>query len=262
MFRRALKDLRGTAAWYSVGLFVYAVMILSLFPSVFRDNAAMRQLIATYPQGMMRAFGVTDITTFAGFVGGEFLNFMWPLIASVFTIVTGAALIGQEVERGTVELWLSVPESRTRLLLAKLLAFAIALGSLMLATVAAILLGAAYAGERLAVSGVVGMALTLFALVWAVGGYAAFFSAFASDRGKPAGVAAGLTLLLYLIWVIGGLSARWSWLKRFSIFSAYKPQQALANGEIPGREIAILLVLGLAGAAGALVVFHRRDAIA
>lgn len=261
MLRRALRDLRWTATWYSVGLFLYALLILALYPAVFRDNVAMRQLIATYPAGMMRAFGVTDITTFAGFVGGEFLNFMWPLVAAVFTIMTGAGTIGQEVERGTIELWLSVPASRSRLLLAKLAAFVVMLAMVVLATVAAILLGAAYAGEWLAPVGVLGMALVLFALVIAIGGYAVLFSSFASDRGKPAGVAAAVTLLFYLFWVIGGLSSRWSWLKRLSIFTAYKPQQALATGELPLREVAMLLALGAACVLGALAVFQRRDAI-
>lgn len=262
MFQRALKDLRWTVAWYAIGLFLYELMILSLYPSVFRNNAAMRQLLATYPQGMLRAFGVTDLTSFAGFLGGEFLNFMWPLIVAIFTIMTGAGLVGQEVERGTIELWLSVPASRARLLTAKLAAFLVALAVLVLATIVALVFGAALIGERLALSGVVALALVLLALTVAIGGYATFFSSFASDRGKPAGLAAGLTLAFYLCWVIGGLSNRWSWLKRLSIFSAYQPQQALARGEVPVLETALLLAIGLICTIGAIAIFQRRDAIA
>ena len=122
---------------------------------------------------------MTDMGTLPGFIGGELLNFMWPLIAGVFVIMTGAAVVAQEVE-----------------------------------------------------------------------------------RGKPAGLAAGLTLAFYLAWVLAGLSDRWRWLKRLSIFTAYKPQQALARGEVPVPEVLTLLAIGLACAVAALAVFRRRDAIA
>lgn len=34
MFRQALKDLRWTVFWYALGLSLYALMILSFYPTV------------------------------------------------------------------------------------------------------------------------------------------------------------------------------------------------------------------------------------
>ena len=262
MFRRALKDLRWTALWYALGLFLYGLMIMSFYPSIGKNTELMRQYLQSFPEGMLRAVGVTDMGTLPGFIGGELLNLMWPLIALVFVIMTGAAVVAQEVERGTIELWLSVPDSRPRLLMGKLVALLVGIVALALATLAAVALGAVLVGETIGLRGLLAMTAVLLAFGAAVGGYAALFSAFASDRGKPAGLAAGLTLAMYLAWVLAGLSDRWSWLKRLSIFTAYKPQEALARGQVPGLEVLILLAIAVVCGAAALVVFQRRDAIA
>jgi len=142
MFRRALADLRWTVFWYALGLAVYAVLIMSFYPTV-RENAQMtQQLMEAFPKAMMDAFGAADMASLSGFVGGKFLNVMWPIIVGVFVIMAGAATVAREVERGTIELLLSVPESRTRLLLAKLAALLVGILALVAVTVGALALGA------------------------------------------------------------------------------------------------------------------------
>jgi ABC-2 type transport system permease protein len=261
MFRRALKDQRWTVVWYALGLFLYGVMILSFYPSIGRNAELMQQYLKSLPEAMLRAFGIADMGTLPGFIGAEFLNFMWPLITAVFVILTGASLVAQEVERGTAELWLSVPESRGRLLAAKLVALLVGIVALVLATIAALVVGAALVGESVTGRGLLAMGVVLLAFAVAVGGYAALFSSFSSDRGRPAGLAAALTLASYLAGVIGGINGRWGWLKRLSIFTAYQPQQALARGDVPVLGTLALLALGLACAAAAIAIFQRRDVL-
>lgn len=89
MFRRALADLRWTVVWYALGLAVYAVLIMSFYPTV-RENAQMtQQLMEAFPKAMMDAFGAADMASLSGFVGGKFLNVMWPIIVGVFVIMAG-----------------------------------------------------------------------------------------------------------------------------------------------------------------------------
>src|SRR5690606_36024918 len=96
--------------------------------------ASFQEIIDRFPPALLAAFGIGDLTSFPGFIGAEFLNLMWPLIVGIFVIMTGAGLVAQEIERGTVEFWLSVPETRMRLLLGKVVAFALAAGVLVLVT--------------------------------------------------------------------------------------------------------------------------------
>jgi ABC-2 type transport system permease protein len=261
MFWRALKDLRWTVFWYALGLFLYAVMILSFYPTVRDNTQMMEQYIKVLPKALMRAFGVTDMMSFAGFIGGEFLNFMWPVIVSIFLIMAGTSIVAREVERGTIEMLLSVPESRTRLLMGKLAAFLVGILVLVVVTIGTLAMGATLVDETLGIENLLALGTVLASFAMAVAGYSVLLSSFSKERSKPAGMAAGLTLAFYLAWVISGLSDRWSWLKNVSIFTAYEPQRALQSGNLDLAHVGALLAVGLVCSILALVVFARRDAI-
>lgn len=259
MLRRALKDLRWTALWYALGLFGYAVVIVAFYPTV-RDNVAQfRDLINAYPKVFRQAFGVTDFATFTGFIGAEYLSLIWPMIVAAFAITVGTATVAQEIERGTIDLWLSVPEGRVRLLLAKGGALCTGLLALAWTTIGGLALGAALIGETVSVAGLLAAGAVASAFGLAVGSGAMLCSSFMNDRGRAAGLAAGLTLASYLAWIVAGLSARWDWLRHVSIFAAYQPQRALETGRVPAAETLALLAVGLACTAAAAAIFRRRN---
>lgn len=259
MLRRALADERWTVFWYSLGLLLYGLLIVAFWPTMKKNTELLAQYIKSFPEVFLKAFGVSDFSHFVGFVGAEFLNFMWPLIASIFTVMAASASVAGEVDRGTAELWLSVPTPRWRLLAAKLVAIAGGVVVLVAVTLAGIVLGAAFVGESLEAASVLAAGVTLAALCVAVGGYGALFSSLLSERGKAAGLAAAVTLASYLASIIAGISADWDWLRYASLMTAYHPQQALEAGAVRGDEVAALLGIGLASSVLALLVFERRD---
>ncbi|HET7271410.1 MAG TPA: ABC transporter permease subunit [Rubrobacter sp.] len=261
MFRKALKDLRWTVFWYAFGLVLYGILILSFYPSVRENAEEMQQLMGAFPKSVMEAFGANNMSTLAGWVGGKYLNVMWPLIMSVFIIMAGAATVAREVERGTIELLLSVPESRTRLLAAKLVALFTGILVLVAATIGSIALGAVLVDETLAFENLLALGAVLLCFSVAVAGYAVMLSSFSKERSKPAGMAAGLTLASYLAWVVSDLSKDWEWLRNVSIFTAYEPQPALQSGHIELAHLGALIAVGLISSVVALAIFRRRDAI-
>jgi ABC-2 type transport system permease protein len=261
MFWRALEDLRWTILWYALGLSLYAVMILSFYPTVRDNTAMMEQYIQVLPKAVMEAFGVTDMASFSGFIGGEFLNVMWPLIVSIFLIMAGAAAVAREVEHGTIELLLSAPASRTRLLTAKLAALLASILALVAVTLGALALGAALVDETLELENLMALGAVLVSFAVAVAGYSALFSSFSKERGKAAGMAAGLTIAFYLAWVVSELSEDWEWLNNLSIFAAYEPQRALESGHLELWQLGSLVGVGLVCAVAAIVIFRRRDAV-
>lgn len=260
MLLQALRDLRWSVFWYALGLALYGLLILSFYPTVRENTGLLQQYMQTFPKAMTEAFGITDMTSLEGFIGGEYLNVMWPLIASIFVIMAGAATVAREVERGTIELLLSVPESRTRLLAGKLAALLAGMLALVAATLGALALGARLVDETLGLTNLLALGAVLVAYTIAVGGYSVLLSSLFKERGKPAGLSAGLTLAFYLAWVISGLSDDWEWLRNVSIFTAYEPQAALASAGVEISHLAILLGVGLICSVAALFVFRRRDA--
>jgi ABC-2 type transport system permease protein len=260
MFRRTLFDLRWTLFWYGAGLILYSAVMIAIYP-MFQDMMTdFDELIDRYPEAVLRAFGFEgDLTTYAAFIGVEFINVIWPLIVAIYVIMAGTATVAQEIERGTADLWLSIPEERWRLLLSKTLALGVGLTILVLITVGAIAIGGFLVEEPLSFSGFIGATFVMISYPFSIMGYSVLLSALFSERGKAAGIAAALTILGYLAWLIAGLTERFEWLKYISPFTAYKPQNALQGGEVPYLEILVLLLLGIAGTIAALVVFQRRD---
>ena len=257
--RRSLLDQSWTVLWYSLGIAAYVLLIVAFWPTV-RDNSALfQEYLAQFPEAFVKAFGIADFGRFEGFVGGEVLNFMWPLIVSVFMIMAASAVVGAEMDRGTFELWLSVPRSRVSLLSGKLVAILVGLAVIVLLTALAVAAGARLASEALQPGGIVAMALVLLSFGVCVGGYTALFSAFFASRATAAGLAAAVTIASYLLGILSGLSKDVDWLKYLSLTSAYHPQQALISGTVPIAEVVLLAAIGVLCADLALLVFHRRD---
>lgn len=259
MLRRAILDMRMTVFWFALGMAAYALLIVQFWPVMKANSELLSQYIRSFPEALMKAFGVTDLATFPGFLGAEYLNFIWPLIASVFVVTAGSAVVAQEIDRGTVELWLSVPERRWRLLVAKLVALFLAVVVLAAVTVVAIAIGSAVAGETPHPTALAATGLALAAYSVAVAGYCAHFSSFFSERGKAAGLGAAVTLGSYLASIVSGLSKDVEGLKYFSLITAFHPQQALESGAPSWTEVGALLAIAAVCALAALVVFERRD---
>ena len=261
MFRRWLWSSRWSAIGYGIGAAAYILIIIAFYPTVRANSAQMDQLLKVYPEALKQAFGIANIGTLAGFLGAEVLNIIWPLIVGVFAIMAGSAVVAQEIDNGTVDLWLSVPERRSRLLLGKIVALAMVALLIVLATLAAIWLGAMVVGESFTARGYLAAGVSMLALILVMLAYSALFSSFVSDRGRAGALAAAVTIGGYLAWIIAGMSNSWSWLRYVSIFAGYKPQPALASGTFQVGGIGILLGISVVSVVAALVLFERRDAI-
>lgn len=261
MLRKAMRDLRASALWFGLGGAAYAAGVLAYYPSV-RDNASIDAFLKTYPKSLIEALGITDFSSFTGFLGAEVLNLMWPLVMAVFAILAGSALVAREIETGTIETWLSVPASRSKLLGAKLLALAGVCTAIPVLSVLAIVAMAARFGVTLDRAGVASMALEMigYMLVLALG--TGFLSSVLSDRGRAAGIAGGLTVLSYAALLISRLASGWEWTSHLSLFSIYRPQQALETAQFDLGALGIMAGVAIAAAGAALLAFQRRDAIA
>lgn len=260
--RRELRNLRWSVVGYAAGIAVYILVLIGFFPTV-RDNAeAWEEMMEIYPEPLKEIFGVEDIATLPGFIGAEVLSLIWPIIIAAFAITAASGFVAGEVERGTVDVWLSVPVRRWRLLTGKVAALSLALAVVVAASVAVIWLGAVLVGESLAISGILALSVTMLAFALTVAGYATLLSALLSERGKAGGLAALVTLMAYLAWVVATLSPRWDWLRFASFFTAYNPQAALADGRLDPAHVLVLLGLTIAAIGAALAFFERRDTVA
>jgi ABC-2 type transport system permease protein len=216
------------------------------------------------------------------------IGYVHPLmqtILCVWAVGRAAGAIAGELDRGTMELLLAQPVARSRVVLAHLgidlvviplLCLSLWAGSwLGVGLFGRVVIGAAPAVATLQVDPLVLLPAlgNVAALVFAVSGYTLWLSAGGRFRYRVLGVAVLWTLVQFLINVIGQMWDAGAWLRPFTVFFYYQPQQIILHHRWTvdvgqawhlGRPLvvngaAVLVAVGAAGYALALWTFCRRD---
>jgi ABC-2 type transport system permease protein len=188
------------------------------------------------------------------------------LTLSIWAIGRGSAAVGAEVERGTLDLILSRPVSRTSYMLSHVCIGLVGLMVLSLALAIGASVGVRFNFLRQppALSTLIWPAVNLAALGLPIYGYTLLVSALDSVRWRSTMIGSVLTLAGFIAWVISVIPVMqkysWRvWLERVSIFKLYNPVQAVSGGESLAFEISVLASIGVVSMVLALLAFVRRD---
>jgi ABC-2 type transport system permease protein len=218
------------------------------------------------PPSVLRAFsgsgGEVSIASYPGLLGAGLVHPFW--IAMQLTVVgsLGAAAVAADVEAGTIELLMVRPISRARLLSERIAALVTGSVLITAAASAAIAVGVA-ATPRLhqavplrgvAAAGVLGLGLAM-----CIAGPVLAVSAAGRHRGQVVGATIALGAVGFAVNFIAQAWSTVSFLRFVSPFHYYAPADALVSGMIPVGSLALLLGVGLAGAATAAWLLSRRD---
>mgnify|MGYP001055547666 CR=1 FL=1 len=188
------------------------------------------------------------------------------LLAAMFALGRGAGAVGAEIERGTLDMVMSRPVSRSTYLAAH--ALTTALGLLAIAASLAVGAYAATFYNVLKSPPSLGLlmepALNLAALAWPMYGYTLWFSSMDIVRWRALTAGSALTLAGFIARVIAMIpvfkDSWWRpWAERASLFTLYDPVGAVAGRGHCERDMAILLALGAGFVALAFLVFAHRD---
>jgi beta-exotoxin I transport system permease protein len=122
-FKHTLRRLRGQIIGWSIGLAFYSLMLVSLFDSI-ANIEGIDELMAAYPPELLTFFGdsMLAITTPKGYIDVQFFLYM-PVIIGIFMIGAGANLLVGSEEKGTLDLVLAHPVSRSALFWGRWLGF-------------------------------------------------------------------------------------------------------------------------------------------
>jgi ABC-2 type transport system permease protein len=121
-FWHELMNNRGKVLGWGLTLALLAGYLVSFYTTIADQQAELQKLIESYPPALMAFFGGTfDLFTPAGFLHIEFFSYM-PIVLGIFALLAGSGLFAGDEEKGTLNLILSYPISRTRLFWGRLLA--------------------------------------------------------------------------------------------------------------------------------------------
>jgi beta-exotoxin I transport system permease protein len=257
---RSLLDQRRTLAMWALAFVAIIAMYAAIWPTV-KGNTQWRQLFDTLPESYRALFtagGQIDLSTPSGYLGVELLSFVGPTLIAIYAVVAGSAAIAGEEDRGILELTLSAPVSRTRVLAERFAALLAGITLLMAALAGGLWLFSAIfdMGLGLAAIAACGGALGLFGLF--VGSVAL---AVGAATGRPAlarGTAALVAVASYLVNALGQLTDALEPGRPFSPYYLVLGNDPLSNGLAAGRCLAVAAV-SVALVAVAALALRRRD---
>ncbi|MFB6189534.1 MAG: ABC transporter permease subunit [Halapricum sp.] len=109
--RRRLKG----ALYLSVGLSLLAGMYIGTFPSVATD-IDLDQFIDQMPDIFTQLFNIATMNTIEGFLSAEMYSIGWVVLLGLYVAYSAATLIAEDVDHERMDILLSLPISRARLL--------------------------------------------------------------------------------------------------------------------------------------------------
>lgn len=119
---KTLRDQRIPILAYGLGLGALALLIMAIYPTFAEAGADLEEAMENLPDAY-KAFtgGVLSLTEFEGYLVSQYLIIL-PLILAIFAIIEGTGALRGEEERGTMDTLLSLPISRSHVVLQKAVA--------------------------------------------------------------------------------------------------------------------------------------------
>lgn len=256
----SLWERRWSAAAWSLGISAFITLNVLVYSSIRGQAHTLNQVLNNLPAGARALLGgSSNFLSPVGYLNSKLYYLFLPLIFTMLALSLVRHLLSREEDNGTLELLLSRPISRGKLLLAKLIAsllITVSVGTIaLLATLfSAWSISYDISGYRLVQATAMTLLLsTLFgSIAWALVSI--------GRLGKTTSVAAAgaLALSSYLFSSLEGFASWLKWPAKLLPYHYYDPT-AVLNGSYnwwnaAGMIVAILVFLSLAVAS-----FGRRD---
>ncbi len=254
--RLDLRARRTSLAGYTIGLALYALVIVALYPA-FKNSTGLDKIVTESP-AIAALFGISgSITSADGWTNANlYANFL-PLIVLLLTIGYGAAAVAGEEEAGRLDVVVALPLSRHRILTEKAAAMILQTTIVCVATYVCMLAGRAF---DLNLDPWYLAQTTIGVLLLAIGfGFVALaIGAIRGERGPALGITTALAAAAYLL---SSLAPVVSWLNPWRVLSPF--YWAIGNNQLTrglGWDGALVLIgITAAAFAAAVVSFERHD---
>jgi ABC-2 type transport system permease protein len=256
---KTLRDLRWPTLWTGLGMAALGFYFMWLYPAIGK-MFDLQSMLDKFPPALKALVGgsLIDVSTPTGFLNMELFPLMLPLILGGFAVAVASGATAGEEARGTMDVLLSEPVQRWRVVTDKAVALSIATIVVAAALFVGLVAGAAVAGTSLALDKVVAglVSGTLLGLAWA--GIALALAAFSGNRALAVGLTAALLVVTYFVNAMAPLVDVLDRIKVISPFYYYIGGDPIRNGLNVGHA-AVLAAIAVAGFVVALVSFERRD---
>jgi ABC-2 type transport system permease protein len=263
IFVRYLKDKKNTIIGYVVGAIAFLEMYVSIFPFIQKQQAQLEAVMKTYPPEFFKAFGATDTTTLLGKLEGylstEHYNSIGLLLLLILAVSLANAIAINDVDKGTIELTLAQPVSRTKIFLSRYLAGLVSLIAFVFVSNYSLLILVKFHNTSVGLKNLFMISVVMSLLGLAVFSIASLFSVMFSQKGAATFLSSGILILMFVMNVLSSLKDSLKNLQYFSLFHYYNPTQVFANTQYVKYTFVLFPAVIIVFTVLAIVWFNQRD---
>ncbi len=258
IFLKTLYDERKRVLVWGLFIAVMGGMTVMLYPTI-KSVGGFEDIIKALPPAIKAMAGdVEDFDTLEGWLATKFFAF-GPIMLAVYAVQFGAASVAGEERRGTMDLLMSVPISRRRVIVEKFAALIVSLLVISIIGFMGIVLTIAITPEAADASlgNIFAAMLNLLPIALTFGATTFLFSATLSSRRSSGQIVAGMVGAFYILNLLGRMSSSVEPLRIVNPFYYYG-SRTLFDGMNWGN-VGVLLLLSALLMAATVYSFTQRD---
>ncbi|MBI1277770.1 MAG: ABC transporter permease subunit [Anaerolineaceae bacterium] len=250
---------RGMIYW-GLGFGFYGLMIML----VVQDSNLLKQygeISKALPPALLQLFGgdATSLATPEGFLAYGFFGYLL-LIFAVYAILSGLNITANDEDAGIMDMVLSLPLPRWRVVLEKFLAYSLMILGIVAISYVGLLIGTRFSALQIDGSRLFQATVNIIPATLLMLGFTALVGAVFRSKGTATAVAAFFVVGSYVLNFLGVAASGtfFDKVKALSFFSYYDHQGVILHGLSIGNVV-ILLVVTVICAGAAVWSFQRRD---
>ncbi|MFC4590884.1 ABC transporter permease [Sphaerisporangium corydalis] len=260
LVRKTLRDYRRALIGWTIGICVFTGLYTSFFPQM-RENPDFynQAALAKYPDSVRKLMGgLENISTGTGFLQAVVYQLFVPLLFIMCAVMLGNKAIAAPEEAGTLELTVTLPVDRKRLVLERFAALALGLLVVAVASLAVVVVLGSAVGLGVPFGRILAAHTGLYLLVLFFGTVALTVGAATGRKALAMSVAGGYAVAGYVVNAMSADVEVMRWLNNLSPFHYYSEGNPLVNGLQVGDDL-VLLAAAAVLALTAVLSFDRRD---
>ncbi|NKE35354.1 ABC transporter permease subunit [Natronococcus sp. JC468] len=236
------------------------VLTVALYPSIRETGADLDAYLESLPPEATRAFvgNVTTLTTIEGYLVSQLYQFGWVLLLAIYYAYAAASTVAGEVERGTIGLTLSLPVTRSRVVVGKFLSLVPGVVLVNAITALAVYAGVVLVDESIDAADLFAVHAYSIAYLLSCAGVGLLASVAFDSVRRAQTVGAGSVFGMFLLDTFT-FDTDYEWVGDVAFSRYFDPGGILVDGEVSGGDLSILLVAVAVLVVASSEYFERRD---
>lgn len=263
LMAKTIREVWVSTLLFGVALAAMEVLIASVIPSFFEESAG-PLLKMKFVQNIFRGLLGTEVGQSIGPAMIPAFAWIHPVVLTLLwahAIMFCTRVPAGEIDRGTIDVLLSLPTSRTTLYLSETIVWLGAGLVVILMGLAGNLIGGSTVAPefRGAPRQVLVVVLNLYCLYATVGALALLVSALSDRRGRAVGVVFAIVLGSFFLNFLAQFWAPAKTLSVLSVLNYYRPLVVLRDGSWPITDMLVLIAVAATCWTAGAIIFSRRD---